>query len=368
MRIVQLVENLEVGGLERLAVDLILAQQGAGHECFVYCLFGAGPLKKDLDRAGIPVVEFHKEHRSKAVVVWAMTRQLRRDRATVLHGHNPGVHHFAAVSARLAGVPVCLNTRHSATSSTGAPYQERYFRWVQPFTDHVVFVCDYVRRELEPRLNYPAAKYSVIVNGIPLEPFLAQPASPGSVPGRLRLGTIGRLVPAKGHAVLIEAFSRVAARLPHATLQIFGYGALEDALRAQIRELGMENRILLEGRTTDPARTLAALDLFVFSSVNEGLPLVILEAMAAGLPVVATRVGGVPEVAPASLFPWYTTPGSVPELADALLRAATFPELARVGREGREIAARSYSIAEIERQYDSLYRRLLGNSPTAEHP
>src|SRR5512142_267632 len=136
MRIVQFVENLEVGGLERLAVDLVLAQRAAGHDCAVYCLFGAGPLKKDLDAAGIPVVEFHKELRSKASVVWAMTQQLRRDRAGILHGHNPGVHHFAAVAARLAGVPVCLNTRHSATSSTGAPYQERYFRWVQPLTSH----------------------------------------------------------------------------------------------------------------------------------------------------------------------------------------------------------------------------------------
>jgi glycosyltransferase involved in cell wall biosynthesis len=361
MRIVQFVENLEVGGLERLAVDLILAQKAAGHDCFVYCLFGAGPLKKDLDQAGIPVVEFHKEQRSKAAVVLAMTRQLRRDRVTVLHGHNPGVHHFAAVSARLVGVPVCLNTRHSATSSTGAPYQERYFRWVQPITHHVVFDCDYVRRQLEPRLNYPDAKYSVIVNGIPLEPFLAQPALPRSVPGRLRLGTIGRLVPAKGHAVLIEAFSQVAAKLSHATLQIFGYGALEDTMRAQIRELGMENRIFLEGRTTDPARTLAGLDIFVFSSVNEGLPLVILEAMAAGLPIVATRVGGVPDVAPESLFPWYSDPGSVPGLADALLRAASSPDLARVGQQGRELAARNYGIAEMERQYAALYRKLLGN-------
>ena len=362
MRIVQLVENLELGGLERLAVDLALAQQADGHRLAVYCLFGAGPLSRELERGGIPVVELHKERRSKASLVWSMARQLRRDRPDILHGHNPAVHHFAAVAGRLAGVPVCLNTRHSASSSTGAPYQERYFRWVEPFTQHVVCVCDYVRRQLEPRLTYPAAKYSVIVNGIPLEPFLAHPASPGSAAPRIRFGTIGRLVPAKGHAVLVEAFSKIAGRLPQADLRIFGYGALEDELRAQIRRLGMEGRITLEGRTADPARALESLDIFVFSSLNEGLPLVILEAMAAGLPIVATRVGGVPEVAPETLFPWYADPGNAPELADGMLRAAASHELAVIGGEARRLATASYGIAGMTRNYEMLYEKLLGRS------
>jgi len=364
MRIVQLVENLEVGGLERMAVDLMLAQHAAGHWCAMYCLFGAGPLGKDLERAGIPVVEFHKERHSKAAVVWQMAKQLRRDRPDILHGHNPAVHHFAAVSGRIAGVPVCMNTRHSALSSTGAPYQERYFRLVQPWTHHVVFDCEYVRRELQPRLNYPAAKYSVIINGIPLEPFAARTASPGSqllanTPTRIRFGTIGRLVPAKGHSVLIDAFSQIAGRLPEAELHIFGYGALESELREQIRRLGIPARITLEGRTTDSAGALASLDIFVLSSLTEGLPLVILEAMAMGLPVVATRVGGVPEVAPEALFPWYADPGNAPQLADSMLRAAQSHELAEIGREARKLAMSSYGIDGMMRNYELLYKKLL---------
>ena len=360
MRIVQLVENLEVGGLERLAVDLALAQQAAGHWCAMYCLFGAGPLRADLDRAGIPVIEFHKEHHSKAAVVWAMARQLRRDRPDILHGHNPAVHHFAAVAGRIAGVPVCMNTRHSALSSTGVPYQEKYFRWVEPWTHHVVCVCDWVRRQLEPRLNYPASKYSVVVNGIPLEPFMANPASPGSAAPRIRFGTIGRLVPAKGHSVLIDAFARIAGRLPQADLRIFGYGPLEGEMREQIRRLEMDGRIILEGRTSDPSRALASLDVFVFSSVNEGLPLVILEAMAAGLPIVATRVGGIPEVAPETLFPWYADPGNAEQLADAMLRAAESTELAAIGCEARRIATASYGVDGMNHNYERLYERLRG--------
>ena len=360
-----MVENLEVGGLERLAVDLALAQRAAGHRAAVYCLYGAGPLARELESGGVPVVEFHKERHSRAATVWAMAKQLRRDRADVVHGHNIAVHHFAAVAKRIAGVPVCINTRHSATSSTGAPYEERYFRWVEPFTDHVVFVCDYVKKQLEPLLHYPASKYSVILNGIPLDKFLAHPASPGAARPRIRFGTVGRLVPAKGHAVLIEAFSKIAAGLPAADLRIYGYGALENDLRDLIGRLGMSGRVTLEGRTGDAASVFESLDVFVFSSVNEGLPLVILEAMAAGLPIVSTRIGGVPEVAPESLFPWFAEPGDAEALAAAMLRAAQSPDLARVGAEARRMASAHYGIARMSRRYQELYEKLLA-APTPE--
>jgi glycosyltransferase involved in cell wall biosynthesis len=358
--IVQLVENLEVGGLERMAVDLALAHRAAGHRVSMYCLYGAGPLARDLEREGVPVVEFHKERRSRAGVVWSMSRQLRRDRADVIHGHNSGVHHFAATAKRIAGTPVCLNTRHSATSSTGEPYQEKYFRWVEPFTEQVVFVCDLVRQQLAPLLNYPPAKCSVILNGIPLEKFLARPASPGSMRPRIRFGTVGRLVPAKGHAVLIDAFAKVAAELPEADLKIYGYGPLEGELQARIERLGMRGRITLAGRTEDTSRVLEALDIFVFSSLNEGLPLVILEAMAAGLPVVSTRVGGVPEVAPERLFPWMCEPGDADALAKAMSCAAANTQLAAIGQAGRDLAARSYGVGEMASNYLALYEKLSG--------
>jgi glycosyltransferase involved in cell wall biosynthesis len=236
---------------------------------------------------------------------------------------------------------------------------------VEPFTDHVVFVADYVKKQLEPLLHYPAAKYSVIRNGIPLDKFLARPASPGAARPRIRFGTVGRLVPAKGHAVLVEAFSKIAAGLPQADLRIYGYGPLETDLRELIGRLGMAGRITLEGRTDDAARVFESLDIFVFSSVNEGLPLVILEAMAAGLPIVSTRIGGVPEVAPESLFPWFAEPGNADDLAGAMLRAAQSADLARVGAEARRMASANYGIARMGRRYEELYEKLLNRSTPA---
>jgi glycosyltransferase involved in cell wall biosynthesis len=358
MRIVQLVEDLELGGLERLAVDLALAQKQAGHQLLVYCLFHAGPLAACLEAAGIPVVPFQKAPGFSLSTVLAMAKRLREDHADVVHGHNPGVHHYAALAARLAGAPVCINTRHSVTTSKGLPYQERYFRWVKPLTSHVVFVCGFVRRGLEAKLGYPPEKCSVILNGIPLTPFLAHPASPARRRPLIRFGTIGRLVPAKGHAILIDAFARVCQATPDAELSIYGYGALQDELRAQIARLGLEDRVRLEGRTEDSAATLQDFDVFVFSSVNEGLPLVILEAMAAGLPIVTTGVGGIPEVVPKESA-WLCPPGNAEALAGAMLQAVTCADLPERGEIARRLAASSHGLEHMAGRYQELYRRLL---------
>jgi glycosyltransferase involved in cell wall biosynthesis len=359
VRIVQLVETLEVGGLERVAVDLALAQHGAGHQVSVYCLFAGGPLRKELDGHGIPVREFRKTEHSNATVVWSIARQLRGDRVEVVHGHNPGVHHAAAVAKVLAGAPVCVNTRHSAANSQGVAYQERYFRLVEPLTDHVVFVCEEVRNRLLPRLRYRPEKCSVIWNGVATERFLKRPASPGALRPRIRFGTVGRLVPAKGHAVLIEAFAKVAGQLPGAELHIYGYGPLERELRDLAARLGMEGRIALEGPAGNSAAAFESLDLFVLSSLNEGLPLVIMEAMAAGLPVVSTRVGGVPEVAPEHLAAWFCEPGDADGLARAMAAAAGSGELEARGAEARRLASQ-YDIARMSARYEALYDRLLG--------
>jgi len=358
LRIVQVVENLELGGLECMAVDLAIAQQQAGHQVLVYCLHTAGPLAERLAAAGIPVVAFDKARGLSARAVFAMARSLRGDRADVVHGHNPGVHHYAAVAARLAGVPVCINTRHSALDSRGHPYRERYFRWVRPLTGHVVFDCDYVRQGLQQNLRYPSAKCSVILNGIPLEGFLARPASPGSRLPRIRFGAIGRLVPAKAHAVLIDAFARVCRSAPAAELSIYGYGPLDAELGGQIARLGLEGRVKLEGRTGDVPVALQGLDVFVLSSVSEGLPLAILEAMAAGLPIVSTNVGGIPEVV-AKESAWLCPPGDAGALAAAMLQAVECGDLRKRGESSRRLAAASYGIEHMARRYQELYRRLL---------
>src|SRR5689334_4947122 len=140
MRIAQVIESLEVGGLERMALDLAIAQQAAGHTVFIYCILRLGPLAEDARAAGIPVVLFNKAPGMALGLPLQLAWRFLRDRVDVVHVHNPGIHPYVALGARLAAVPVVVNTRHGSLTSQGLPYQERHFQFTIPFTDHVVFV------------------------------------------------------------------------------------------------------------------------------------------------------------------------------------------------------------------------------------
>lgn len=359
MRVVQVVESLEVGGLERMALDLAIAQQAAGHQVSIYCLLRLGPLTDQARSAGIPVKLFDKPPGLAPGLFLQLAWHFLRDRTDVAHAHNPGIHPYVALGARLAAVPVVINTRHGSLTSTGIPYQERHFQFAIPFTDHVVFVSEQSRRHFLELSGVAASRTSVIINGIPVEKFQRPPASPGSARPRIRFGTVGRLVPAKGHATLIDAFARLAPQLPAAELRIAGGGPLEEQLSDQVRRLGLENRVILEGPRSDVPDFLRSLDIFVFSSQNEGLPLAILEAMAAGLPIVSTRVGGVPEVAPEGETAWYCPIGDAAALAQTMYLAGASPELAERGRRAMQVAAERYTLAGMQRNYEAVYRRYL---------
>jgi glycosyltransferase involved in cell wall biosynthesis len=355
MRIAQLVETLETGGLERVAVDLALSQKSAGHEPILYCLFAAGALEGEAKSAGVPVFEFHKKPGFSVETLFRLARQLRRDAPDVLHTHNPGVHHYGALAAWIARVPVVVNTRHGPATSFGHVYQERYFRAMMPLTDRVVFVCEDSRRYLVGQRGLSSRKSSVIANGIKLDPFLERPAAPGSASPRIRFGSVGRMVPVKAHSILIDAFAQVARKLPGAELRIVGGGPLEAELRERARKAGLNGRVRVEGTSDEIAGVLRDLDIFVLSSISEGLPLVILEAMAAGLPIVSTRIGGVPEVATEGAVSYLCTPGRADDLADAMYRAATSADLAKMGNTARETAIATFGLTQMWRGYEAIY-------------
>src|SRR5664279_5577049 len=181
MRIAQIVETLEVGGLERMALDLAMEQKAAGHQVFLYCVVAEGPLAEEARAEGIPLRLFAKPPGITLGLPFQMARQFWRDRIEVAHCHNPGVHPYTAAGARCAGVPIVINTRHGPATSMGLPYQERHFRLSLPLTDHVVFVSAQSRTFCMQQYGAPEAKTSVIVNGIRVDKFSEHPARPGSV-------------------------------------------------------------------------------------------------------------------------------------------------------------------------------------------
>jgi len=197
----------------------------------------------------------------------------------------------------------------------------------------------------------------VVHNGIDAQALLS--IQPRRKDGQFVFGTMSRLVPVKDHHSLLKAFAAVRSRHSHCRLDILGSGELEGDLKTFAGQLGISNAVSFLGWSSDVAAFLARLDTFVLSSLSEGLPLTILEAMAAGLPVVATAVGGVPEIIRTADCGWLCPPGEPSLLADRMTSALEADDAAILGQRGRSAVRSQYSLETMTDHYQELFDRLL---------
>jgi glycosyltransferase involved in cell wall biosynthesis len=359
MNIVQIVRSLEFGGLERLAIDLAVAQKETGNCVMIYSVYKhEAALVREAEQAGLRVFQFDKTAGFSSRTLWNMVRQLRRDRVSILHTHNELVHTYGTIAGRLAGVPCIVNTIHGTKRGKDARL-DRNYRALLPWTDAVVTVSGETAAQFTAERARYGERFHVIRNGIPVDKFVALSARPGSRWPRIRFGTVARLVDVKDQATLIRAFRVVQKTSPDAELHLLGDGPLRKDLESLAKRLDLDHSITFHGASPNVAEFLSRLDVFVLSSVSEGLPISILEAMSAGLPIVSTRVGGICEVAIENTVAAYCAPGNPEALAHAM-QSVLEPERMRVmGQTGQAIARDSFTIQTMWKNYEALYRKLL---------
>jgi glycosyltransferase involved in cell wall biosynthesis len=294
---------------------------------------------------------------------------LSASRVDVFHAH-AGIGwegHEGVRAARAAGVPVVVRTEHLPQVITDPDERDEYWSLI-PSVDR--FVC--VSEDARPgflRAGVPPAKLVVVRNGIR---HRAPRRGRAAVRAGLGLGardrvvlTVGRLAEQKGHRSLCRAVPAILERAPNARFLWAGDGPLEGELRALARRLGVDETVRFLGRRDDVPDLLGAADLFVLPSLFEGLPLAVLEAMAAGLPVVATRAGGTAEVVDDGVTGHLVPAGDVAALADAVADLLRHPARARVwGRAGRARFEREFHAGRMARETAEVYRGLLDAART----
>ena len=352
-------------------VDLALALKERGYDVSVACSAG-GPLAARLEEADIPVpvlLGVVAKRRVGFRLAWRLRRLLVRGRFDLVHAHIYASAVAAALATFATRVPLVITEHSEGRWRTRRSWWVT--RWAYARAAHVITVSAPIRRLLLERAGLRPERVSVIPNALP------QPERPGETAtppfASPLVGVVARLQPEKGLTVFLEAASRVASAVPDVEFLVVGDGPLRGALPALADSLGLNGRVHFLGARADADALIERLDVLVVPSLSEGSPLVVLEAMHAGVPVVATAVGGIPEQIRNAREGLLVPPGDATALADAVRDLLREPERARaLAAEARRRAAEAFAhervVDEIERRYVGAIRALRDAASPPTYP
>ena len=364
--IAHLVQNLSIGGLERVVINLMTGVKNLGYETVLYTLGEGGELVAELAGQGYEVVALNKRPGMDYFLPVRLSRLFKRRGIDIVHAHNFSPLVYGSIGGRLAGVSGVVYTAHGAKTSSRR--KQVLFQRLG-LVDRMVFVSDDARRAALTNGGLSDRGVETIVNGIDLERYAAGTAAAraqkkdelGIPPGAAVLGIVARLTPAKDHANLLRAFKIIVEDGLDARLLVVGDGELREQLEAETDELGQKKEVLYVGARSDVPELLGVMDVFVLSSYTEGLAMTLLEAMAAGLPIVATSVGGNSEVVVDGETGIIVPPRDSRALAEAVRELLLKPEMAAgMGQKGRGRACAEFGIDAMVRQYEKLYESVTG--------
>jgi len=348
---------LETGGLERLLVEF--GRYGARQRfdpCFV-SLAGLGKPAEDLRSLGMQVESVASTTSGKLGRLRFLIDYFRRKKIDIVHSHNTLAHFYAAIAAQIAGVPAVLNTQHG--KGCGNTWKHRaQFRIANRFTDRIVGVSEDAAALCRRQDGLSRDRITAIWNGIDIDRF--EYRGPADAPVAI---SVARLSPEKDFPTLLRAVWILVQEFPDFRLKIAGDGCERSRLQALADDLKLQKHVEFLGECSDVPRQLAQAGFFVSATLTEGISLTVLEAMATGLPVVTTEVGGNPEIVQEGRNGRLVRPGYPELLANAmremLLDRDGWPVMGELGRQRVE---HHFNVRNMVRQYESVYDELIAEA------
>ncbi|WP_175895773.1 glycosyltransferase [Burkholderia pseudomultivorans] len=371
MKIAFVISGLGVGGAETQILALTRELAVRGHRVTIFSMTGECAHAMPVD-AGVSLVELREKKNLSGLmrITWKLLRVLRTGRFDVVHAHMFHANIITRLIRPWSRCPVLITSAHS--NIEGGRFRTLMYRWTDRLTDFTTNVsAAAVQRYVEIGAA-PARKIGVMYNGIDVSRFRRDADSRRLLRTQLQINdcvfvvlAVGRLIDAKNYPLLIRAFERVHRSIPHARLLIAGDGPLGGALREMTRECGLTQSVTFLGVRKDVSELMNVADVFVLSSNREGFGLVVAEAMATEIPVVATNAGGLPEVVGDA--------GKVVPMdnEDALVDAITCvvrmsPEArALIGLSGRAHVEKLFAMDSVLERWLELYRKLSRNRSCA---
>lgn len=344
---------LETGGLERLLVEFGRNCSRDRFQLDFVALAGLGKPADDLRQLGFSTQSVAEQASGKLARLKQLVRLFRESEIDIVHTHNTLAHFYAAAAAKLAGVPVVINTQHGR--GCGDSWKARLqFRLANRLTDRIIGVSEDAAALCRRDDRRSSEKTIAIWNGIDLDRFeFRGPANSSTAI------SVARLSLEKDFSTLIRAVALVVERHPGFRLKIVGDGRERAHLEQLARDLGLTSHVQFLGECSDVPQKLAEAAFFVSASRTEGISLTLLEAMAVGLPIVATEVGGNPEIVELGVTGELVPSGQPEQLAQAICgmldRKSEWPAIGELARQRVE---RHFDVRQMVQKYEALYEQL----------
>jgi sugar transferase (PEP-CTERM/EpsH1 system associated) len=358
IRVMHVVHSLQPGGMEHGVVKLVNGLDAARFTPSI-CSTTPGGALRPLVKPAVPVIELDRRPGNDPKLPLALYRTFRQLRPHIVHTHAWGTLCEGLLAARLARVPVVVHGEHGTLQLK--PYQARIQRFAWGRVDRLLSVSSRLAERMSATTGFPVERIDVIRNGVDLSRFGKAPRDAarralGLDDATVAIGTAGRLVAVKDQASLIDAAGIVIARGRDVVVLLAGDGPLAADLKAQAAARGIGERVRFLGHRVDIESVFAAMDIFVLSSVSEGLSNTILEAMASELPVVATRVGGADELVVDGETGFLVPSQSPSALAEAIDGLTTQPARRQeMASAARRRALDDFAIERMLQNYGEFY-------------
>lgn len=359
MRILHIIESLEFGGAEKVVISLANSMAGT-HEIAICCVKTIGALGPEVDTR-IRVSCLNKGEGNDYLMPFRLARIIRRNAYDVVHTHEWGVFLEGGLAGFLARAPALVHTAHGPytaypdTPGSRVKISLRHFleRLISRCFHRIATVSDSIREYIVREIGIDPRIVITVHNGIPVDDDLPDARS-GT--GEVAFIAVGRLAEIKNHQLMLRAFHETLKSGVQARLIIVGDGPERERVDDYRRANRLESKVTLLGFRSDVGELLSKASVFILTSRYEGISIALLEAMRAGLPVVATRVGGVPETVHDGETGLLVELDDLPGLVKAMLRLAQSAELRReMGRRGRDFLVEEFSLAAMSARYAKLY-------------
>ncbi len=354
MRIVHVVDSMEMGGAEMLVWQMCRLQREQGHTPAVFGVSVLGTLGEAMRNEGFAVQPNVGRHLPDSTRNFF--RIFKESRPDIVHIHNPTPTIYAAMAARLAGVPSIVSTRHSLVAPPHDRMAELKYAVAARFCDWIVGICDATVNNLKGMHNLPQRKIVRVYNGavqLPRMPRENWPPKAG-----FTLLYVGRLEPVKNHAHLLNAFHGALSSIPSLQLWMVGDGSQRAMLEALAKELEIVRQVKFWGQQLDVAPFFSAADSFIMSSKSEGLPVSLLQAFSLGMPAIVTDVGGMAEVVRVAEAGFTVSATDRAEMTAAIVRMAESDSTrAEFSKNGERAFVAHFTLKAMVEAYMDLYER-----------